>query len=83
MVGSAQPDIGLARLVAEIKSREIAISRDYISQLGRSAPSSCSLLDVASSSSNLHWGYRAIARIDPRPYYIDLPVETNEKPAGL
>ena len=23
------------------------------------------------------------ARIDPRLYYIDLPVETNEKPAGL
>jgi len=28
MVGSAQPDIGLARLVGEIKSREIAISLD-------------------------------------------------------
>ena len=23
------------------------------------------------------------ARLDPRLYYIDLPVETNEKPAGL
>eukprot|EP00964_Phaeocystis_antarctica_P101607 scaffold67084_cov33-Phaeocystis_antarctica.AAC.1 len=35
---SAQPDIGLTRLVGEIQSREIAISLDYISRLG-STPS--------------------------------------------
>ena len=38
LVGSAQPDIGLARLVGEIQSREIAISLDYIARLGRLAP---------------------------------------------
>ena len=38
LVGSAQPDIGLARLVGEIQSREIAISLDYIARLGWQAP---------------------------------------------
>ena len=84
MVGSAQPDIGLTLLVDEIKSREIAISLDYISRLGRLAPF---LLLYAIRTSPLALatfiGVTRATCTDPRMHlYTDQHVETNDQPAA-